>query len=156
MEACLLLVTQATGADQRRVANSVRTIYSLVADHNIDNYAFNLVVTRLLLVFVCRFLVQFRVGIEWRVADQSGESKIERLTNRSTDSGKGRVIRKTVRSLCFFPPFLVFFFLGDDDAVFQKLIFRRGPIDTILPAPLLLQISCTKFTSRGVVLHFMT
>lgn len=56
----------------------------------------------------------------------------------------------------FFPPFLVFFFLGDDDAVFQKLIFRRGPTDTMLPAPLLLQISCTEFTSRGVVLHFMT
>lgn len=94
MEACLLLFPQATGAEQRRVANSVRTIYSLVDKHNIANYVFNLVVTRLLLVFVCRFLVQFRVGIEWRVADQSGEPKIERLTNRSADSGKGRVIRR--------------------------------------------------------------
>lgn len=94
MEACLLLVTQTTGAEQRGVANSVRTIYSLVANHNFANYAFNLIVTRLLLVFVCRFLVQFRVGIEWHVADQSGESKIERLTNRSTDSGEGRVTRR--------------------------------------------------------------
>lgn len=94
MEACLLLVTQATGTEQRRVANSVRTTYSLIANHNIANYAFNLVVTRLLLVFVCRFLVQFRVGIEWRVADQSGESKIERVANRSTDGDRGRVIRR--------------------------------------------------------------
>lgn len=70
MEACLLLVTHVTGTEQRRVANSAMTIYSLVANNNIANDAFNVVVTRILLVFVRRFLVQFRVGIKWRVADQ--------------------------------------------------------------------------------------
>lgn len=80
MEACLLLFPQATGAEQRRVANSAKVVYSLVSNHNIANYVFDLVVTRLLLVFVCRFLVQFRVGN--RVACGG---PIRRVEDRTTD-----------------------------------------------------------------------